>query len=253
MALGVPLRLALLGRFALMRGDLEIEIAAGGQRLVALLALRDRQVTRQYVAGNLWPEYSTERALADLRTTLWRVNQSDERIVTATTARLGLYADIDVDVRRLITFARRLGEAADEPAPIELESIELSELSRDLLPDWYDTWLQDEREELRQTRLHALETLARALSAAGRHAMAIQAALAAIRLEPLRETAHRTLIETHLAEGNWSEALRQFRRCQRLLREELGVEPSESMRRLLKDRARSAPRTATPRRAVASR
>lgn len=236
-------------------------MAAGGQRLVALLALCDRQVTRQYVAGNLWPEYSTERALADLRTTLWRVNQSDERIVTATTARLGLCADIDVDVRRLITFARRLGEVADEAAHIKLESIELSELSRDLLPelsrdllpDWYDTWLQDEREELRQTRLHALETLARALSAAGRHAMAIQTALAAIRLEPLRETAHRTLIETHLAEGNWSEALRQFRRCQRLLREELGVEPSESMRRLLKDRARSAPQTATPRRAVASR
>lgn len=235
MALGGPLRLALLGRFSLMRGDLEIEIAAGGQRLVALLALRDCPVTRQHVAGNLWPEYSTERALADLRTTLWRVNQSDERIVTATTARLGLRADIDVDVRKLITFARRLGGVADESALIEFESIELSKLSCDLLPDWYDAWLQDEREELRQTRLHALETLARALSAAGRHAEAIQAALAAIRLEPLRETAHRTLIETHLAEGNWSEALRQFRRCQWLLWEELGVEPSESIRRLLKD------------------
>src|ERR1019366_5937001 len=83
MALEAPLRLALLGRFALMRGDLEIEIAAGGQRLVALLALRDRHVTRQYVAGNLWPEYSTERALADLRTTLWRGKQSPETVVTA--------------------------------------------------------------------------------------------------------------------------------------------------------------------------
>ena len=252
MDLGGPLRLALLGHFSLMRGDLEIEIAARGQRLIALLALRDCPVTRQHVAGNLWPEYSTERALADLRTTLWRVNKSDERIVTGTTARLGLCADIDVDVRRLITFAQRLGEASDEPVPVELESIELSELSRDLLPDWYDTWLQDEREKLRQTRLHALETLARALSAAGRHAVAIQAALAAIRLDPLRETAHRTLIETHLAEGNWSEAIRQFQRCRRLLREELGVEPSESMRRLLKDWAGLAPRTATPRRAVAS-
>ena len=115
-------------------------------------------------------------------------------------------------------------------------------LSGDLLPGWYDEWLQDEREELRQARLHALEVLARALSAAGRRSDAIQAALAAIRLEPLRETAHRTLIETHIAEGNWSEARRQFRRCQRLLREELGVEPSESTRRLLGDRPRLAAR-----------
>jgi DNA-binding SARP family transcriptional activator len=239
-----PLRLTLLGRFALTRGNLEIEITAGGQRLVALLALRDGPVARHQLAGILWPEYSTERALADLRTTLWRVNQSGERIVTARTACLGLWADIDVDVRRLSTFARRLGEAAGKPAPIELGSIELSEFSRDLLPDWYDVWLQDEREELRQTRLHALENLARVLSAAGRHAEAIQAALAAIHLEPLRETAHRTLIETHLAEGNWSEALRQFRRCQRLLREELGIEPSESIRRMLNDWARRGPVTA---------
>ena len=107
-----------------------------------------------------------------------------------------------------------------------------------LLPDWYDEWLQHEGEALRQIRLHALETLAGALSAAGRHADAIQAALAAIQLEPLRETAHRTLIETHLAEGNWSEARRQFQRCRRLLGEELGVEPSEAMRQLLEEKPR---------------
>jgi len=81
--------------------------------------------------------------------------------------------------------------------------------------------------------LHALENLARRLSAVGRHSDAIQAALAAIRLEPLRESAHRTLIEVHLAEGNRSEAHRQFQRCRRLLRDELGVEPSDSMRLLI--------------------
>jgi len=91
----------------------------------------------------------------------------------------------------------------------------------------------DERERLRQIRLHALEKLSALLSDAGRHSDAIRAALAAIRLEPLRETAHRALIEAHLAEGNWSEARRQFRRCQRLFREELGIEPTASMRRLL--------------------
>ena len=120
-----------------------------------------------------------------------------------------------------------------------MDSVGLANLAGELLPDWYDDWLQDEREELRQTRLHALESLARALSESGRHADAIQAALAAIRLEPLRETAHHTLIEIHLAEGNRSEACRQFQRCLRLLREELGVEPSDSMRLLLETRHRS--------------
>ena len=246
-----PVRIALLGGFALWRGDREITVASSGQRLIALLGLRDRPVRRLHVAGTLWPDYSTERSLADLRTALWRVNQSGARVVTATQSVLGLRPGTEVDVRRLSTFARALNQAASGAADVDLDAMRLAELSGELLPDWYDEWLLDEREELRQLRLHALETLAGLLSASGRHADAIQSALAAIRLEPLRETAHRTLIEIHLAEGNWSEARRHFLRCRQLLRDELGVEPSESICRLLDQRPRLATQQAAARRAAA--
>ncbi|MCW2905920.1 MAG: transcriptional regulator, family [Actinomycetia bacterium] len=228
-----PLRLRLIGGFALCEGSQQLGIATGAQRLIALLALRDRSVGRLHVAGTLWPDYPTERSLADLRTALWRVNQSSERVIVATPSFLRLGTEIEVDVHNLVAFARRLNQGETGPEAIDLDSVGLDDLGGDLLPDWYDDWLQDEREGLRQIRLHALENLARKLSVFGRHADAIQAALTAIRLEPLRETAHRTLIETHLAEGNWSEACRQFQRCRGLLMEELGVEPSDSMRLLL--------------------
>lgn len=250
MAPRAPLRLTLIGGFALWRGSQELGIAASGQRLIALLALRDRPVGRLHVAGTLWPDYSTERSLADLRTTLWRVNQSSERVIAATPSFLRLGADIEVDVRNLAAFARRLTETGTSES-VDLDSVGMADLVGDLLPDWYDDWLEDGREELRQARLHALESVARRLSASGRHADAIQAALAAIRLEPLRETAHRTLIEMHLAEGNWSEACRQFQRCRRLLREELGVEPSDSMRLLVETRPRPARLSGLPVRAIA--
>jgi DNA-binding SARP family transcriptional activator len=257
MARSMPLRLTLIGRFALGRGSQELGVAASGQRLVALLALRDRSVGRLHVAGTLWPDYPTERSLAVLRTTLWRVSQSGEQVIAATPSLLRLDPGIEVDVRNLIAFARRLAEA-ENLGLADLDSVSLADLVGDLLPDWYDDWLQDEREGLRQTRLHALESLARGLSASGRHADAIQAALAAIRLEPLRESAHRTLIEVHLAEGNRSEAWRQFQRCRRLLREELGVDPSDSMRFLLEHSPgpvgspRLAARAAVPRPAPAT-
>lgn len=229
MAPKTPLRLTLIAGFALWHGSEELGIAASGQRVIALLALRNRPVGRPQVAGTLWPEYSMERSLADLRTALWRINQACGRVVVATPSFLRLDADVEIDVRDLIAFARRL----DRPEIVDLDSVSLAELVGDLLPDWYDDWLQDDREEFRQTRLHALESLARRLSASGRHADAIQAALAAIRLEPLRETAHHTLIEIHLSEGNRSEARRQFQRCRQLLWDELGVEPSDSMHRLI--------------------
>lgn len=183
-----------------------------------------------------------ERSLAGLRTALWRVHRTCGHVVDATPSLIRLDADIEVDVRNLVAFARRL-ERPGSALGVDLDSVSLLDLAGDLLPDWYDDWLQEEREGLRQTRLHALESLARGLSASGRHADAIQAALAAIRLEPLRETAHRTLIEIHLAEGNWSEACRQFLRCRRLLKEELGVDPSDSMHFLLE---RAPPRAKLP-------
>lgn len=231
------LRLTLIERFALWQGSQELGIATSGQRLIALLALRNRAVGRLHVAGILWPDYPTERSLADLRTALWRVNQASEQVIAATSLLLRLDAAVEVDVHNVMAFARRLSQAWATSQTVDLDAVPLADLVGDLLPDWYDDWLQDEREGLRQTRLHALESLARGLSECGRHADAIQAALAALRLEPLRETAHRTLIEIHLAEGNWSEACRQFQRCRRLLREELGVEPSDSMRLLFEQRS----------------
>jgi DNA-binding SARP family transcriptional activator len=222
----------LLGGFTLLRENEEIVLPMSAQRLVALLALRERPLSRAYLAGLLWPDYSGERSLADLRTALWRANHSRASVVTTTGMRLSLRAGVQVDVRALTA----LGRGASDPAKsvvAELQGMSWFELSLDLLPDWYDDWLVDDREGVRQLRLHALESLTGELSNRGRHAEAILAALAAVRLEPLRETAHAALIRAHLAEGNRSEAQRQFYRCRDLLAAELAVEPSESIRRLI--------------------
>ena len=48
-------------------------------------------------------------------------------------------------------------------------------------------------------------------------------------VEPLRESAHRALVRIHLAAGNAVEALRQYDLCCRLLRDQLGVEPTQQM------------------------
>jgi DNA-binding SARP family transcriptional activator len=249
----MPLRLTLIEGFALWRDSQELGIAPSGQRLVALLALRDRPMGRIHVAGTLWPDYSTERSLADLRTALWRVNQASAQVIAASPSFLTLGGDIEVDVRHLVTCARRLDQAKIAPQAVDLDAVSLADLAGELLPYWYDDWVQDEREALRQTQLHALESLAQALSACGCYADAIQAALVAIRLEPLRETAHRIVIEIHLAEGNWSEAHRQFQRCRRLFRKELGIEPSDSMRLLLDQWIQTASMPSPAGRAVAPR
>ena len=223
--------LSLLDAFELRCDGELVGLPVSAQRLLAFLALHERPLLRPYVAGTLWIDASDDRAGASLRSSLWRLNRSGHRLVDATSTRLGLAPGIDVDVRSSLALARRL---LDGTAPAEeLDSAEAS-LNGEVLPDWYDDWLVFERERFRQLSLHALEVLSDRLLAAGRLGGALGAALAAVRGEPLRESAHRALIRVHLAEGNRAEALRQRELCRGLLRERLGAEPSPQLDELLR-------------------
>ena len=123
----------------------------------------------------------------------------------------------------------------EQEQPGDLSDRAIAALSADLLPDWYDDWAIVEAEDWRQLRLHALDALTERLLAGGRFADAAGAALASVKAEPLRETAHAALIRVHLAEGNQAEALAAFERFRELLREELDIEPSPMLEALVKD------------------
>lgn len=229
--------LRLLGAFQLIMNHQVLPITIGSQRLIAFLALHDRLLPRMYIAGVLWPEVPTGRANANLRAGLWRLPEACRRAVDHSTQGLRL-ADITVDLRDATILAQRLLDRTQHCAEGDLGTAARTELSDDLLPTWYDDdWVLVERERFHQLRLHALDALCERLTAAGCYGQAVDAGLAAVNAEPLRESAHRVLIKAHLAEGNRGEADRQYQLCRHLLRDELGVEPSNALRALLsKDR-----------------
>jgi SARP family transcriptional regulator, regulator of embCAB operon len=114
---------------------------------------------------------------------------------------------------------------------------EVEALSADILPDWYEDWVIVEAEAWHQRRLHALEALANDLRAEGAFGDAASAAQAAIKGDPLRESPRAALIRVHLAEGNVSEALREFAQYRQLLQRELQLEPTPRLQRLLDEGA----------------
>jgi DNA-binding SARP family transcriptional activator len=223
-------RLRLLNGFEVTRHDRVIALPMSAQRLVAFLALSHRLALRGYVAGTLWPEASEAHAGASLRSSLWRLHQSRLDLVRTTRRQLGLAPGVRVDVRVMADQARRLIDPDAECRPSDFD---LELLSGDLLPDWYEEWVAVEREGIRQLRLHGLEAMSRRLTEMGHYGEAIQAALAAVSEEPLRESAHIALIQAHLAEGNAAEAIRHYSSYRRTLFDELGVDPSPAMEGLL--------------------
>ncbi len=226
-----PVRLCLLRSFQLRVGDDLVALPASAQRLMALLALRDQGLLRGRVAAMLWMDKSEQRASANLRSALWRLRRPGFELVESNGAYLKLASTIAVDLWEVRGQARRLLDDDHRCASTDLN---VAPLCADLLPDWYDEWVLLERERFRQLRLHALEALCRRLKRAGRFAEAIEAGLAAVAGEPLRESAHRVLMETYLEEGNQTEAIRQYRSYRALLNEALGLEPSPRMKALVR-------------------
>jgi len=201
----------------------------GVQRLVALLGV-SRQPTRTAVAGLLWADVPEVHAQGSLRSALWRVHKTAPGLIRACRDTLSLAEGVQVDVRELTSWAQRV---CDPAARVEDLAAAHQRLRGELLPGWYDDWVLLERERLRQLRMHALEALADRLTAAGRYGDAVQAAYIAMQAEPLRESAHRTLIRAHLAEGNIAEAVHAYQSFRALLADELGVLPSRLMLELV--------------------
>lgn len=225
-----PCRLTLLGGFRLDYDDQPVSTSDPTSRLLALLALqgRHRPVPRSVLADRLWADGAPSRASARLRNALWRLPSVDGRpVITGDGTTVALAPYVSVDLWQAESSARALTDDDADTAP------DLSAFESDLLPQWVDDWLLLEREAYRQTRLHALERASERLCRRGSYAAALQAALAAVACEPLRETAHRRVIEVHLVEGNHAEALRQYQSFRRLLAAELGLPPSPAIRSLV--------------------
>jgi DNA-binding SARP family transcriptional activator len=227
--------LAMLGGFRLLWGTSVVAVPRASQRLLVFLALHGGIVKRAAVASILWPDVSERRAYSNLRATLARLGCTARKAVTTSKLELGLAEGVAVDIRRAQALARRLLDPAVPPDPSDLRMSAVAVLSADLLPDWYDDWVLAEAEDWRQLRLHALEALAGQLTATGRWGEAAGAARAAVRAEPLRESGYAALIRVHLAEGNQSEAVREYARYRALLHAELGLEPTPRLRQLVEN------------------
>jgi DNA-binding SARP family transcriptional activator len=222
----MAVQLCLIGTFGLTSAGQRISLPETAQRLLAFLALNARPLSRAFVASSLWLDSAEERSCANLRSALWRLRRPGHPLVVSSGKQLQLSPDVQVDAHELASRARRLldGVAHDDDVALD-EGL----LSGELLPGWYEDWVLIERERLRQLRIHALEALAEQLRVAGRYGQAVEAGLAAVRAEPLRESAHRLLMKIYVDEGNDGEALRQHELYRTFLRDELGIEPSARM------------------------
>jgi DNA-binding SARP family transcriptional activator/pimeloyl-ACP methyl ester carboxylesterase len=204
--------------------------------LALLLYLADTgaPVSRDVVAGLLWPDADATSSRAGLRRTLHRLHAMLGReIVAADRSSLRLSSElcIEVDAHAFVIACDR-GKL----------DVAMQLYGGDFLAGFsvrgaptFDEWTYFRREALRSRLAQVLERSFDARMLARDFHSAIICATRLLTLDPISENAHRNLIRAHLHAGNRPAAERQLEACVRLLRDELGVEPEPQTRALLSD------------------
>ncbi|MDT7596589.1 MAG: hypothetical protein QOJ06_2135 [Pseudonocardiales bacterium] len=230
----VECRVTLLGRVRISAGDVVVDEPAlpgrqGRLVLAYLVCHRDRPVSHAELAEVLWPGNSPRAWEAALSSVVSRLRAvlPGEAVIAGGPGRYQFLAPsgswVDVEqVAEQLARAQRASAAGDATGAQRSAGRAVGLARAPLLSGLDGEWLDRQRELLRGHLISGLEVLARydEPAAAVRHAEEV------LTLEPFRESAHRLLIEAHLAAGNRAQALRAYERCREVLADALGVDPS---------------------------
>jgi predicted ATPase/DNA-binding SARP family transcriptional activator len=220
-----PLAISLLGPFSVRVNGAPLPRLRSHrlESILALLTLRhDRPVDRTWLAALLWPDSSESRGRATLRRYLTELRQilgpEAQRLHSPTSSTLVFdLAGATVDLIAFEDCVRR-----GDPQSLQ-EAVAL--YRGPLLEQWSEEWVFQERQTCEQAFLSAVMTLA----AAARESGDLEASAAYLRravgVDPLRESAHRELMQVLAAGGNYAAVLQVYRELRLLLHRQMNTEP----------------------------
>ncbi len=237
----ICLRITLLGGFEAVSADGE-GIAVQGRKpraLLACLAIKPGTAwSRDKLADLLWSDRGDERARASLRQALSGLHKAlgglkPDPLCAGRDAVSLDGGSVESDVARFIGLAEDAGPAALEQAA----ALYRGELLDGLGPTdpAFDEWLASERRNLNERAQEVLGALLDHQQTSGATGQAIATARGLVAIDPLQETVHRTLMSLYVAQGDRALALKQYRACRDVLKNELEITPSPETEALRAD------------------
>ena len=212
--------------------------AKKSQAMLAYLGVKPAQmVSRDKMAGLLWSSTATEQARQSLRQTLSSLRKelsqisADRKILVEEGDFLSLDpALVQVDVAEFEKLAASTSDENLRKATALyrgdfMEGFELDD-------ERFDQWVLAERDRLHRMALRVHAQLIESQGKAGNLDEAIATAQQSLRVDPLQESVHRSLMKLYMDSGDLVNALQQYDACAKILKRELQVEPDAETKRL---------------------
>jgi predicted ATPase/pimeloyl-ACP methyl ester carboxylesterase/DNA-binding SARP family transcriptional activator/tRNA A-37 threonylcarbamoyl transferase component Bud32 len=219
----VMLQASFLGQFDVRLDGQPADLSSQpAQTLLAYLLLNAGVAQRrEQLAGLLWPDSLESSARKNLRNAIWLVRKAigDQYLLAdKTTIAFDASAPYELDVAIL----------QKQPPDTDLAALirAVSVYRGDLLPGYYEDWVQLERERLRGVFERRMQVLLDRLTDAGQWSEVQRWAEHWIALGHVPEPAYRALMISYAARGDLSHMASAYRRCVKSLQDELDVSPS---------------------------
>jgi DNA-binding SARP family transcriptional activator/TolB-like protein len=240
--------LKLFGGFRLIHQDAQqVVLTERARALLAYLAVAQFPVPRQALAELLSDAGSEQEQRTSFRQTLYLLRKATVDNIVLSSSDGGLQLNAELVEADAHLFKRALANRDRGSLKAAVEIYEGPFLDGVKSPSSvFEEWLQARRAEYLEHILEALLRLSDLDAAAGVHAAALASARRALTLDPLREDAHRRVMQSLTALGQRANALRQYETARQLLAHELGVTPEEETVELQEAIARGNGRNAQP-------
>ncbi|MDJ0778075.1 MAG: BTAD domain-containing putative transcriptional regulator [Gammaproteobacteria bacterium] len=225
------LQLKLLGQFECsLSGDDRIPLSTRkAEVLLAFLALAPGlRHPRERLVNLLWSDRGEEQARNSLRQALSAMKKalgdSADLILQVDRNTVSLKSElIEVDAHEFERLGlegdyESLSTAADLYQGEFLEGIQIRDPA-------CEEWLDSERARFKRQYIDILKNLAETQLVTHDYSHAIQSAERLVKQDPLHESGWRLLMQACADSGERNRALQAFKRCEQILRDELGVEP----------------------------
>ena len=223
----------LFGSFELKVQDRSVHLPTRKmEALFAYLVLHPGVQNRERIASLFWGDSPEELARRSLRTALSALRKElGEQFILTDRETIQLNPEIPVwaDVYEVEKQAKEILSANNHV----VSGMETTLYRGDLLQDFYDDWVLEEREHYRTVFVNALTHFAQFLKTRGEYQSAISIANKMIAIEPGNEQAYQHLLFCYGALGDRSEALKAYEECARRLMDQFGVEPSAATMALI--------------------
>jgi DNA-binding SARP family transcriptional activator len=234
-----------LGSFRLFHNEQPVGGWNGQKGLMILkylIARHDQPVPKEQLMDVLWPDADPDAARRNLHQAVYSLRQTlkqccpDLQLICFQNERYSLNPDLPIwfdflEFERHAEEGRRLEKMGSLEAAIQAFGIADALYQGHFLEgDGHNTWSQMQRDQLRDSFLDVANRLGRHYLECEQFAAVVSICQKTLSKDACNEEAHLHLMRCYLRQGYRHLAIGQFQSCIEILREELGIEPSEKLR-----------------------